>query len=150
MLQQIRRAIGVDIVSGHVKQKLGRLHHVRETAEEAARTCKTHYSNNRWKPSQKGRTYWFREHTQKATQPMNNSEMDINTACLESMSVIMIGNEVWVYKIIVHIIKSLTHIECKPLLQSPMLGLELQHLLCDFLNISYNLDGDRCGHMKQS
>jgi hypothetical protein len=37
---------------------------------------------------------------QKATQPMNNSEMDINTACLESMSVIMIGNEVWVYKIV--------------------------------------------------
>ena len=55
MLQQFRRAIGVGIVRGQAKQKLARLHYVRETAAEAADVCRTHHSDNRWKSSQNGR-----------------------------------------------------------------------------------------------
>ena len=57
MLQQFRRIIGVGIVRGQAKHKLARLHYVRETAAEAAAAdvCKTHHSDNKWKPSQNGR-----------------------------------------------------------------------------------------------
>ena len=38
MLQQFRRAIGVVIVQGNANHKLGRLHYVQGTAEEATHT----------------------------------------------------------------------------------------------------------------
>ena len=62
MLQQFRRVIGVGIVRGQAKHKLARLHYVRETAAEAADVCKTHHSDNRWKPSQNGRASWYSQH----------------------------------------------------------------------------------------
>ena len=52
MLQQFRRAIGVAIVRGNARHKLSRLHYVRTTPEEAAATCRTIHSNNRWKQHQ--------------------------------------------------------------------------------------------------
>ena len=63
MLQQFRRAIGVAIVRGNARHKLGRLHYVRTTPEEAAATCRANHSNNRWKQHQHGRTSWFSQHT---------------------------------------------------------------------------------------
>ena len=48
MLQNIRRAIRVDKVRGNANHKLGRLHYVRGTAEEAAHTCKTNHSDYRY------------------------------------------------------------------------------------------------------
>ena len=62
MLQQFRRIIGVGIVRGQEKHKLARLHYVRETAAEAAAVCKSHHSDNRWKPSQNGRASWYSQH----------------------------------------------------------------------------------------
>ena len=62
MLQQFKRAIGVAIVRGNAKHKLGRLHYVRATPEEAAAVCRAHHSDNRWKPSQNGRASWYSDH----------------------------------------------------------------------------------------
>ena len=62
MLQQFRRIVGVGIVRGQAKHKLARLHYVRETAAEAAAVCKSHHSDNRWKPSQNGRASWYSQH----------------------------------------------------------------------------------------
>ena len=62
MLQQFRRAIGVAIVSGHAKHKLRRLHYVRATAAEAEHVCNANHSENRWRPSQNGRSSWYSEH----------------------------------------------------------------------------------------
>ena len=59
MHQQFRRAIGCAIVRGQAKLALGRLHYVRATREEAASVSKSHHSNNRWAPSQQGRSSWF-------------------------------------------------------------------------------------------
>ena len=53
ILQQFRRATGVAIVRGNVNHKLGRLHYVQGTAEEAAHTCKSNHSDYRYKPSQR-------------------------------------------------------------------------------------------------
>jgi hypothetical protein len=44
MLQQFRRAIGVAIVQGNAKYKLGHLHYVRESMEEAANASTAQYS----------------------------------------------------------------------------------------------------------
>ena len=63
MLQQFRRAIGVAIVRGNANHKLGRLHYVRGTAEEAAHTCKSNHSDYRYKPSQRGGSSWYSAHT---------------------------------------------------------------------------------------
>ena len=63
MLQQFKRAIGVAIVRGHVNHKLGRMHYVRGTAEEAAHTCRTNHSDYRYKPSERGGPSWYAEHT---------------------------------------------------------------------------------------
>ena len=64
MHQQFRRAIvGCAIVRGQAKLTLGRLHYVRATREEAASVSKSHHSNNRWAPSQRGRSSWFNNHT---------------------------------------------------------------------------------------
>jgi hypothetical protein len=35
---------------------LGRLHYVRATAEETEKVCRSNYSDNRWTPSQQGRS----------------------------------------------------------------------------------------------
>ena len=45
MLQQFKRAIGVAIVRGNANHKLGRMHYVRGTAEEAAYTCRSTHSD---------------------------------------------------------------------------------------------------------
>ena len=62
MHQQFKRAVGVAVVRGNAKHKLGRLHYVRATPEEAAAVCRAHHSDNRWKPSQNGRASWYAEH----------------------------------------------------------------------------------------
>jgi len=54
--------IGVAIVSGHAKLKLRRLHYVRATAAEAVHVCNANHSENRWRPSQNGRSSWYSEH----------------------------------------------------------------------------------------
>jgi hypothetical protein len=52
MHQQFRRAIGVAIVRGNAKHKLGRLHYVGESImEEAANASTAHHSTNKWNPS---------------------------------------------------------------------------------------------------
>jgi hypothetical protein len=63
MHQQFRRAIGCAIIRGQAKLTLGRLHYVRATREEAASVSKSHHSDNRWTPSQRGRSSWFNDHT---------------------------------------------------------------------------------------
>jgi hypothetical protein len=63
MHQQFRRAIGCATVRGQDKLTLGRLHYVRATREEVASLCKSHHSDNRWAPSQRGRSSWFNNHT---------------------------------------------------------------------------------------
>ena len=62
MLQQFRRVIGVAIVRGNVHHKLGRLHYVQGTTEEAVHTCKTNHSDYRYKPSQRGGSSWYSAH----------------------------------------------------------------------------------------
>ena len=63
MLQQFRNAIGVAIVRGNADHKLGRLHCVQGTAEEAAHTCKSNHSDYHYKPSQRGGTSGYSAHT---------------------------------------------------------------------------------------
>jgi hypothetical protein len=82
MHQQFRRAIGCVIVRGQAKLTLGRLHYVRATREEAASVSKSHHSDNRWTPSQRGRSSWFNDHTGRDIQLLNNFGMDNITACL--------------------------------------------------------------------
>ena len=62
MLQQFKRAIGVTIVSGNARHKLGRLHYVRSIADEAAHTCRESHSTHRWQANENGRATWFSEH----------------------------------------------------------------------------------------
>ena len=54
MLPQFRRVVGVTIVRGNASHKLGWLHYVQWTAEEAANTCRTNHSDYQYKPSQRG------------------------------------------------------------------------------------------------
>ena len=63
MLQQFKRAIGVAVVRGNANHKLGRMHYVRGTAEEAAYTCRTNHSDYRYKPSERRGPSWYAEHT---------------------------------------------------------------------------------------
>ncbi len=63
MLQQFRRAIGVAIVQGNAKHKLGPLHYVRESMEEAANASTAYHSTNKWNPSHNGHTGWYNAHT---------------------------------------------------------------------------------------
>jgi hypothetical protein len=51
VLQQFRRAIGVVIVQGNAKHKLGHLHYVLESMEEGANVSTAHHSINKWNPS---------------------------------------------------------------------------------------------------
>ena len=64
MLHQFRRAIGVAIVRGNANHKLGRMHYVRGSPEEAANTCRTNHSDHRYKPSEREGPSWYNEHTQ--------------------------------------------------------------------------------------
>ena len=64
MLHQFRRVIGVAIARGNTNHKLGRMHYVRGTAEEAAYTCRSNHSDHRYKPSERGGLSWYNEHTQ--------------------------------------------------------------------------------------
>ena len=54
MMQQFKRAVGVAIVRGNANHKLGRMHYVRGSAEEAAHTCNCNHSDYRYKPSERG------------------------------------------------------------------------------------------------
>ena len=63
MLHQFRRAVGVAIVRGNAQHKLGRLHYVRATPEEAADACSANHSSNRWGSHRHGRSNWFTQHT---------------------------------------------------------------------------------------
>ncbi len=62
-LQQFRRTIGVAIVRGNAKHKLGCLHYVRESMEEAANTSTAHHSNIKWNPNHNGHAGWYNAHT---------------------------------------------------------------------------------------
>ena len=50
MLQQFRRAIAVTAANGHSQHILQRLHYVRGTEQEARDACRSHHSDNRWRP----------------------------------------------------------------------------------------------------
>ena len=63
MFQQFRKAIGVAIVRGDTHFKLGRMHYVRGTSEEAANTWRTNHSDYRHRRSQKGGSSWYSDHT---------------------------------------------------------------------------------------
>ncbi len=63
MLQQFRRAIGVAIVQGNAKHKLGCLHYLHESMEEAANATTAHHSTNNWNPSYNGHAGWYNAHT---------------------------------------------------------------------------------------
>ena len=51
------------IVRGNANHKLGRLHYVQGTTEEAAHTCKTNASDYRYTPSQREDYSWYLAHT---------------------------------------------------------------------------------------
>ena len=82
MMQQFKRAIGVAIVRGNANHKLGRIHYVRGSKEEAAYTCNCNHSDYRYKPSGRGDPAGTNNTPQRDTQRSNNSEMDMPSACL--------------------------------------------------------------------
>jgi len=49
-------------VRGNVKHKLGRLHYVQESAEEAANVSTANHSANKWNPSHNGHAGWYDAH----------------------------------------------------------------------------------------
>jgi hypothetical protein len=55
MCQQFRRAVGVMIVQGNTKHKLGCLHYVEKSVEEAANASTVHHSTNK--------CGWYNAHT---------------------------------------------------------------------------------------
>ena len=63
MLQQSRRAIGVAILQGNAKHKLGCLKYVCESMEEGANASTAHHSANKWNPSHNGHAGWYNAHT---------------------------------------------------------------------------------------
>jgi hypothetical protein len=62
MLQQFRRAIAVTAANGHSQHILQLLHYVRGTEQEARDACRSHHSDNRWRPYQCGGYSWFNSH----------------------------------------------------------------------------------------
>ena len=74
--------MAIAIVRGNVNHKLGRLHYVRGTAEEAAHTCKTNHSNYRYRPSQRGDLAGTLRMPQRDMSHFNSSRMDAISACL--------------------------------------------------------------------
>jgi hypothetical protein len=63
MLQHFRRAIGVVIIRGNAKHKLGRLHYVHDSMEETANASTAHHCANKWNPSNNGHASWYNAHT---------------------------------------------------------------------------------------
>jgi hypothetical protein len=63
MLQQLRRAVGVAIVSGNAKHKLRCLHYVQESAEEAANASTAYRIGNKWNRRHNWHTGWYDAHT---------------------------------------------------------------------------------------
>ena len=53
--------IGVRIAKGGAEHKMARLHYVRATAKEAKATCRSHHSDNKWKPGESSN--WYASHT---------------------------------------------------------------------------------------
>ena len=62
MLQQFKHTIGLAIVRGNVMHKIGRMHYIRATAEEAAAAVEARCGSNKWRPGQNGRARWFSDH----------------------------------------------------------------------------------------
>ena len=62
MLQQFWRAIAVTAANRHSQHTLNRLHYVRGTEQEARDACRSHHSDNRWRPHQRGGYSWFNSH----------------------------------------------------------------------------------------
>ena len=62
MMKQFKRAIGVAIVNGNAKHKLGRLHYVISTVGKVAYICWASHNTHQWKASQNGQATWFSEH----------------------------------------------------------------------------------------
>jgi hypothetical protein len=76
MQQQFRRAIAITAANGHSQHILQRLHYVRGTEQEAQDACRSHHSDNRWRPYQRGGYSWFNSHDRRDMQCLNNSVMD--------------------------------------------------------------------------
>ena len=91
MHQQFRQAIGCVIVRWKAKLILGQLHYMRATREEADGVSRSHHSDNRWTPSQRSRSTWFKDHTAEGYATMNSLGMDITTACPISGAVGEVG-----------------------------------------------------------
>ena len=62
MLHQFQRATAVTATNGHSQHILPRLHYVRGTEQEAKDACKSHHSDDRLRPYQRGGYSWFNSH----------------------------------------------------------------------------------------
>ena len=65
MLQQFRRAVSVTIVKGMAEHKLRRLHYLRPTraAAKYVAESESNHSDNKYKPSERGRAAWYNRNT---------------------------------------------------------------------------------------
>ena len=64
MLQQFKRALNVLLVRGQALHKLGRVHYIRRTANDAWNAANSNHSKKQWHPGE--RSYgggWFSDHT---------------------------------------------------------------------------------------
>ena len=77
MLQQFQRAIAVTAANGHSQQILHRLHYVRGTEQEAKDSCRSHHSDNRWRPYQRGGLVGSIRIYRRDIQCLNDFVMDI-------------------------------------------------------------------------
>jgi len=82
MLQQFKRAIGVAIVRGNAKHKLGRLHYVRATPEEAAAVCRAHQATIVGSQVKTDGQVGTRITCPKVTVPSSSSETGMNSTCI--------------------------------------------------------------------
>ena len=82
MLKQSRRAVGVAIVRGGTRHKLGRLHYVRGASYEAPYTCKTNHNDYRYKSSQRGDLAGTLLIPQRDMPYFNSSRVNMTFACL--------------------------------------------------------------------
>ena len=86
MLQQFRRANAATATNGHSRHILQRLHYVRGTEQEARDACRSHHSDNRWRPYQQVEVIVGLIHTyRRDMQCSNNSVMDTITYALEAV-----------------------------------------------------------------
>ena len=65
MLQQLRRAIAVTIVRGMVEHKLRRIHYQRVRKEAMKYVAESNHSDNKYKPSKRGRASWYSQNIHK-------------------------------------------------------------------------------------